>query len=109
MTANAGSGAIDPVTLRSTPSDFQIQGGNGNGLATGQDGTATINGTTYPVVLGGRHQGNLVSFDGMVDEVRIYDHPLSESEVLALYQIPEPSTGVLAAVAISLGLFRRRP
>ncbi len=46
-TAAGFSGTIDPITLRSTPSDFQIQGGDANGLATGLDGTATINGTTY--------------------------------------------------------------
>ena len=67
----------------------------------------TISGSTYPVVLGGRHQGNLVSFDGLIDEVRIYDHALSANEVQALF-VPEPSVGLLTGLAISIGLLKRR-
>ena len=70
--------------------------------------SATINAGTYPVVLGGRHQGNLVSFDGLLDEVRIYDHALSAAEVNSLYQVPEPTTGIMLGLAMSLGALRRR-
>lgn len=68
--------------------------------------SSTVDGTTYPVMLGGRHQGSLASFDGIIDEVRIYDHALSESEVLSLYQIPEPSSALL--VFWGIGSFWRR-
>jgi hypothetical protein len=45
-------------------------------------------------------------FDGLFDDVRIYDHALSSSEVAAL--IPEPATfGMLGAAAVAM-LLRRR-
>ena len=41
------TGSIDPITLRSTPDDFTVIGGDGNGFDRGQDSIATINGTVY--------------------------------------------------------------
>ena len=41
------SGSIDPITLRSTPDDFSVTGGDGNGFDRGQDSSATINGIVY--------------------------------------------------------------
>ena len=67
----------------------------------------TVSGTTYPVVLGGRHQGSLFSFDGMVDEVRIYDHALSAAEVQALF-VPEPSSALMVMLGLTACLVRRR-
>lgn len=47
-------------------------------------------------------------FAGSLDEVRVYDSVLSGPEVAAL-AVPEPSTGLLAALAgLALGLRRRR-
>lgn len=46
-------------------------------------------------------------FNGLIDDVRIYDRALSENEVLALYQIPEPTTLLLFGFG-GLMLKRRR-
>ncbi len=46
---------------------------------------------------------------GIYDEVRIYDVPLSEGEILSLAQIPEPSgTAALGIGLLVLGLIRNR-
>lgn len=69
--------------------------------------SSTVSGNIYPVMLGGRHQGSLASFAGLVDEVRIYDHALTPAEVQGLY-VPEPTVGVLGALACALVLGVRR-
>ena len=40
-------GSFDPVTIQSNLAAFNLQGGNGNGLAHGTDFVATINGVNY--------------------------------------------------------------
>lgn len=39
-------------------------------------------------------------FNGSIDEVRLYDHALSASEITALSAVPEPSTYALISLAI---------
>ena len=38
-------------------------------------------------------------FEGLIDEVRIYDYALDATEVAQLYEIPEPATICLFALA----------
>ncbi len=45
--ASGFSGTMDPITLRSTPSTFDVDGADEYGAASGSDGAATINGVTY--------------------------------------------------------------
>ena len=40
-------GEIDPITIRSNAAPFSLAGGDGNGVDHGEDGVATINGTSY--------------------------------------------------------------
>ncbi|SMP37886.1 Flagellin hook IN motif-containing protein [Neorhodopirellula lusitana] len=40
-------GAINPVTVESKAAEFSISGGDGNGEASGQNGTATIDGVSF--------------------------------------------------------------
>jgi hypothetical protein len=40
-------------------------------------------------------------FDGRLDEIRIYDHALSQSEIAALAAVPEPSTLLLAGAGLA--------
>ena len=80
-----GSGQVSHYVDGVLVSDGQTNTG-GDTTVVNTLTSPTISGTTYPVILGGRHQGSLVSFDGMIDEVRIYDHPLSEAEVDELFQ-----------------------
>jgi hypothetical protein len=44
--AEGFSGALDPISITSSLSEFTIVGGNGNGTASGADGHATINAQT---------------------------------------------------------------
>ena len=69
----------------------------------------TISGNASPVILGGRRQGvNTTSFTGLLDEIRIYDHALSQAEVSALVStIPEPSSLLLVALGGLLVGYRR--
>lgn len=46
-------------------------------------------------------------FDGVIDDVRIYDRALSGTEVAELYAIPEPATLLLLALG-GLAMIRRR-
>ena len=102
-----GSGQVRHYIDGVLTSDGQTHTG-GDTVTVNTSTSATISGNIYPVMLGGRHQGSLASFDGMVDEVRIYDHALSASEVQALY-VPEPGVGILGALGslLFLGLRRR--
>lgn len=102
-----GSGQVSHYVDGVLFSDGQANTG-GDTVSVNTTTSSSINGTTYPVTLGGRHQGVLASFSGSIDEVRIYDHALDASEVQALYQVPEPSVSLLAGLAMSFGLQRRR-
>lgn len=86
--------------------DLQAQTG-GDAVLVNTSTSSTVSGNIYPVVLGGRHQAGLASFNGIIDEVRIYDTALSASEVQALY-IPEPSSLLLCGLSLGLGLASRR-
>ncbi|MDA7881203.1 PEP-CTERM sorting domain-containing protein [Akkermansiaceae bacterium] len=101
-----GSGQVSHYVDGILISDGQTDTG-GDTTVVNTVTSPTISGSTYPVLLGGRHQGTVVSFDGLLDEVRIYDHALSASEVQGLYQVPEPATGLLAGLAIGFGATRR--
>jgi hypothetical protein len=63
------AGAIDPITVRSLPQPFVIEGGDGAGLALGRDATAIINGASYASADGrffidGRHGSYTLEFAG---------------------------------------------
>ncbi|WP_419194010.1 beta strand repeat-containing protein [Novipirellula herctigrandis] len=78
--ALAFSGDLDTITLRSTPSDFDIHGGDGNGMATGSDGTATINGATYMSA----NDAFEVDVDGNVITINFVEDFLGTFDPLAL-------------------------
>ena len=65
--------------------------------------TRTPTGNANPLLIGSRDGG--LYFNGLIDEVRIYNRALSGSEIMAL--VPEPATLLLVSLG-SLGLFRRR-
>ena len=80
-----GSGQVSHYIDGVLVSDGQLNTG-GDTVLVDTLTSATIDGTTYPVMIGGRHQGSVSSFDGMIDEVRLYDHQLSALEVDGLFQ-----------------------
>jgi len=68
--------------------------------------------STKPVQIG-RFEGSInpphwtSSFHGAIDDVRIFDRAITDSEVTSLYLIPEPSSASLTAIFGILCLFRR--
>ncbi|MBI3231684.1 MAG: fibronectin type III domain-containing protein [Candidatus Doudnabacteria bacterium] len=93
---NAGgtlSGPPDSATLLSPNTWYHIVGTYDgtqaklyiNGLLnTSIAKSGAINVTSLPVNIG-RHGSNLMFMQGLIDEVRVYDRALSQSEVTALY------------------------
>jgi hypothetical protein len=71
-----------------------------NSWAYGQVAPATTN----AVHIGHRTPGGLF-FPGLIDDVRVYDHVLTEGQIEALY--PEPTTLALLGLG-AIGLLRRR-
>ena len=53
-------------------------------------------------------------FEGGIDDVQLYDHAVSAADVTFLFGnagsslVPEPATGMMAFLALGLGLVRRR-
>ena len=101
-----GSGQVSHYIDGVLFSDGQT-GTGGDTTVVNTSTSSTISGSTYPVVLGGRHQGVVASFDGMLDEVRIYDYALTADEVQALF-VPEPSVSLLSGLAMGMFFLRRR-
>ena len=64
--------------------------------------TRTPTGNANPLLIGRRDDG--LYFNGLIDEVRIYNRALSGSEIMAL--VPEPATLLLLSLG-SLALLRR--
>ena len=61
-----------------------------NGALDGSnDFVSTGTGNTDPLMIGGR-DNNTDMFDGAIDDVRLYDRALSDSEVSAMYQAAGP-------------------
>lgn len=101
-------GVYDSTILKSTiyvDGQFQSASIGGN----------VINPISAPFVVGGFGGTPVSQFEGLIDEVRVYDNALTAPQVLALYQpavssVPEP--GLLALMSmyalVLLGLGWRR-
>jgi Concanavalin A-like lectin/glucanases superfamily len=88
---------------------------SGGAFSVYRDGTlaqSTPISTTSLTLIGdesfyiGRNRVNGYGFDGLIDEVRVYNNPLNASQVSAL--VPEPTLGLLPAAMALAGLRRRR-
>ncbi|MBL6922134.1 MAG: LamG domain-containing protein [Akkermansiaceae bacterium] len=79
---------------------FAVSGGDGNFGAYGGNGVEAL-------LVGTSRNGG--SFNGDLDDVRVYDEVLSAAQIeaLATVAIPEPTSGILLSLA-SLALLRRR-
>ncbi|MFH0992049.1 MAG: LamG-like jellyroll fold domain-containing protein [bacterium] len=61
---------------------------NGNEVARGTPGVSELAGNTHELTIGSRQSGNGeydLSFNGLIDEVRMWDRALSASEILEFY------------------------
>ena len=77
--------------------------------ATGNSTAAWGWPTTQQIEIGQSHDGYWRRYDGLLDDYRIYDRPLSQAEIDQI-MIPEPSTFVLLAFGLPglLACGRRR-
>ncbi len=91
---------------------------NGNLVGTSMTGadnvavntttSSGVSGNSSAVLLGGRRQLlNNEFYNGLMDDVRIYDNALSAAEVMAL-AVPEPSSALLVLSGIAIATLRRR-
>lgn len=66
--------------------------------------------TSVAFLVGGfNNPGPVATFTGLIDDLRIYDHALTEAEVESLYQsIPEPGSVLLVALGGLAMIARRR-
>lgn len=69
--------------------------------------TGNIIGSTSPVNIGNRAISNDRFFAGMIDDVRLYNHTLSQTDISAA-MIPEPTSVLMLLSATGLILRRRR-
>ena len=83
---------VDGVS-RATRSGFSIGGAN-------------------PTLLGSQFGGNNELFNGSLRDVRIYDNPLTSSQVVAIANgtegVPEPGTVLFGSALLTVGLVWRR-
>lgn len=96
------------VTFDATTGDTILYR-DGVSVATGTmpNAPASFNTNQDNAWLGGQVGGD--SFNGLLDDARIYTGVLTPQEVLALTVIPEPKTFSLAAISLAiLGMFRWR-
>jgi hypothetical protein len=78
--------------------DGELRGG---GTAAFFDGFSVLNSLSLGRNLDNTAGGGQWFFDGLMDEVRIYDRAMTASEISRLSTIPEPSTFVLASLAVA--------
>ncbi len=118
-----GNGSTFPELVQAFPTGFFDPGFNhvvgtfdGNDLRVYVDGTLlgslAYSGTPNPSgaeIWLGQHSVFNRSFLGSLDDVRIYNHALSQSEVSALASIPEPSSiAVIGLLGLAFQGRRRR-
>jgi hypothetical protein len=84
-----------------------------NGVETLRDAGGTLGSEALAVIIGGHGRDAAdpagMSFNGLIDDVRIYDEDLSEAAIMAaMNNVPEPSSMGLLALTGFLFLRRRR-
>ncbi len=114
-------GTIDPATwhhivaVYHSPTSREIFV-NGSSIGTSTTDVPFLVPTGFSIGALDRSDTSVVDeFAGDIDDVQLYDNPLSAADVTFLFNnagstitIPEPSTGLLAGLALGLGLVRRR-
>jgi hypothetical protein len=102
------------ITAISTGSDIELYvNGTKQGVqsAGGEGFFGDVTDLDTLLVGAGRGTGNKWFYTGLIDDLGIYDHALSQAEITALQTnaIPEPSAaGLVALAALSTLLLRRR-
>lgn len=85
---------------------------NGDFLSSLTFSSGPINNSPQDFVIGVNAGYNFTAFNGLIDEVRVYNNALIESEVTALYNlspIPEPETYAMLLAGLGvIGLMARR-
>lgn len=102
------SGVWHHVAWTNTASGLQTIFVDGVSVASGGDGAfgAYTNNTAEILLVGTSRNGG--SFNGAIDDVRVYNNVLSQSEISAWASIPEPSGFALFGLAGFALMFRRR-
>ena len=100
---------VPNATSRLADTSYYVHNADGSLKASGNfSGTSNINTGTAPMTIGDSKHGSR-PFIGNIDDVRVYDNALSETEVqtLANMFVPEPSSTFLGLMSLGM-LFRRR-
>jgi len=70
-------------TVATTSVNFYVNGSS-NAISSSRNGVSLADNATQPITIGDRSQGGR-AFDGLIDDVRVYNRVLSPSDVAELY------------------------
>lgn len=81
---------------------------NGNLTASASHSQPINTNSGLPTAVGTLQGWNVQWFSGVMDDLMVFDHALSASEVWAIYSVPEPSSAALLLLGVTAACSARR-